>query len=438
MQDLAVTLYNCRLYWIRRSGRYAEFRKYYADAENLSHEQLVAEAGRRLDDFLEFATTHSTWYAAYDPKQGLSAFPVLEKEDLRLNLDAIATLNESSAMASYTGGTTGASLRVLFTRESIQERFAILDHFRSKFGYKLGNKVAWFGSRSLVTERDVAKGRCYHDDLFNRIRFFSTFHLSASNFHSYWKALCSFQPEYIVGYPSTIYELAKSAEAEGLKFPGRIRTVFTTSETIQEHHRKQIQRVFGCRVVDQYASSEGAPFILECEAGRMHMHPLTGVFEVVDDQLRPSREGELLVTSFTTLGTPLIRYRIGDRIRLADPDYQCDCGSSFPLIDHIEGRTVDFIWSEDGAKINQTTIANAARGIQGIRSFQISQFVKSKIEVSVVTSAGFDCEQEEAFREALIQRLGERMEISFHYVDHIPRESSGKFRLIRNLSENTG
>src|SRR5690606_30137882 len=102
-------------------------------------------------------------------------------------------------------------------------------------------------------------------------------------------------------------------------------------------HREVIGEVFGCRLVDQYASSEGAPFILECPSGRLHVHPLTGLFEVLDENGVPAREGEMVVTSFTTRGTPLIRYRIGDRLRLALPEERCTCGWSFPLVDWIDG-----------------------------------------------------------------------------------------------------
>lgn len=77
----------------------------------------------------------------------------------------------------------------------------------------------------------------------------------------------------------------------------------------------------------------------------MHIQPLTGVFEVVDENMQPAQEGEILVTSFTTEGTPLIRYRIGDRITLIPKDKQCACGSCFPLVEKIEGRSTDYIFS---------------------------------------------------------------------------------------------
>jgi phenylacetate-CoA ligase len=41
----------------------------------------------------------------------------------------------------------------------MQERFAMLDDFRSRLGYKLGKKTALFSGKSLFIQRDVQKNR---------------------------------------------------------------------------------------------------------------------------------------------------------------------------------------------------------------------------------------------------------------------------------------
>src|SRR3546814_12220855 len=97
------------------------------------------------------------------------------------------------------------------------------------------------------------------------------------------------------------------------------------------------------------------------------------MFEVVDESMPPAREGEILVTSFTTRGTPLIRYRIGDRISLAPEDYRCPCGSCFPVVKQIDGRSSDFIWSPENGKVNLGNISNCTKDVEGITCFQIVQ-----------------------------------------------------------------
>lgn len=222
------------------------------------------------------------------------------------------------------------------------------------------------------------------------------------------------------------------ARERGVKADWEVVAMFPTAETVLPMHREVIGEVFGCKLVDQYASSEGAPFILECPRGRLHVHPLTGVFEVLDENGAPAQEGEMVVTSFTTRGTPLIRYRIGDRMRLASPDDRCDCGWNFPLVDWIDGRTNDFVYSPEAGRINLGNLSNCTKDVEGILSFQVQQDEVNSILVRVVGDHRFDQRQSVRFENALRARTGESMLIKIRHVDSIPRERSGKFRIVKN------
>ena len=287
-------------------------------------------------------------------------------------------------------------------------------------------------SGNLVTEKDIKKGICSHYDFLNKIRFYSTFHINEENFEVYWNSLKKIQPEFIVGFPSSLMEICKIADSRNLRLENKVKVFFTTSETVLSEHRDTIGKVLGCRLVDQYASSEGAPFISECEAGRMHIHPLSGIFEIVDDNMQPSKEGEILVTSFTTRGTPLIRYRIGDRIKLSSNNTACSCGSIFPLIDKIEGRAKDFIYSPEKGRINLVNIGNSAKGLKGIVCFQVVQNIESEITIKIVVTDAFNMNQEENFISAIRDRIGSNMNINIEYADDIPREKGGKFSIVKN------
>lgn len=438
LQNAAISVYNSRQYRLRQSGVYWQKRKYFEEAERLSGDDLAAEQARRSSEFLRWSATRSDWYRQVQPEADLTAYPVLEKADLLKHLDSIATIRESDAVVSLTGGTTGASMKVLYTKEDTQERHALLDHFRAQHGYTLGKKVAWFSGKSLVRKQDLARGICYRDDWNNKIRFFSTFHIADEYFDSYWKAFTEFAPEYIVGFPSSVYDLCMLARQRGLKLEGVVKAFFPTAETVLPMHREVIGEVFGCPLVDQYASSEGAPFILECNAGGKHIHPLSGIFEVVNEHMQPAREGEILVTSFTTHGTPLIRYRIGDRIRLAPPEYACPCGSAFPSVEYIDGRTSDFVLSRENGRVNLGNISNCTKDVAGIICFQVQQDSLQEVLVRVVADQEFDEEQEQRFTHALAERLGSYMKITVQRVDEILREKSGKFRIVKNNLDLSG
>ncbi len=434
IQNLAISLYNTYQYRQRHGGKYKFYRNYFGAFDNRSESDVILEQSNRLDGFLNYAVSNSNYYADFGFDK-LTDFPVLEKKMLLENLSSISTVDESDAIVSLTGGTTGASMKVLYTEEDIQERHAVLDHFRSRYGYTLGKRVAWFSGKDLTRQRDLERGICYRDDWFNKIRFFSTFNITRKYVRDYWKAFNDFSPEYVVGFPSSVYDMCVLAKEQNLKFKCNVKAFFPTAETVLPQHRVLIEEVLGCPLIDQYASSEGAPFILQCTAGRLHIHPLTGFFEVVDEQLNPAIEGEILVTSFSTRGTPLIRYRIGDRIRLSDKTEKCKCGSSFPLVDYIDGRSSDFIYSTEKGKVNLGNISNCTKDAPGIICFQITQNVINRVGVKIVRGSEFSPGDEQSFLNALRARLGSQMAIDLEYVEDIPREKSGKFRIVKNTLE---
>lgn len=431
LQSLAIGIFNSRQYRLRHGGRYQYWRDYFARWEAASREKLEAEQGRRLEEFLAHAATKSEWYRKYHG-QVLGEFPLLEKSEILGSLDKIATISEKEGRVSFTGGTTGASMRVLFTYEDTQERHACLDHFRAQQGYQLGKKVAWFSGKEIVRPSDLVTGRVYRDDKFNNIRFFSTFHINRRTFDAYWAALEGFEPEFLVGFPSSVCDILAVAKEKGLKARWAPKAFFPTAETVLPEHRALVAEVLGCAVRDQYASSEGAPFIFECEGGRLHLQLLSGVFEVLDENGQPAQEGELVVTSFSTRGTPLVRYRIGDRIRMDDPAAVCSCGSAQPLVVRLEGRSTDFIQSPDNGRVNLGNLSNCTKGVDGIVRFQVIQDRIDAVEVLVECGQLFDEVQEERFMSAVRVRLGDAMDIRLQRVDEIPKERSGKFRIVKN------
>lgn len=433
LQNILISIYNSFQYRVRRTGAYSYYRSYYAKFDNMSALDVEAEAKCRLNNFLNTSVKSSEWYGKNSNFSVLTDFDILDKNEIINNLEKIKTISEKSAVVSLTGGTTGASMKVLYTKENTQERHALLDHFRAQYGYKLGKKCAWFSGKNIVTQANLKKGICYRDDYINKIRFFSTFHITDKNFDVYWAAFCKFAPEYMVGFPSSVYELCSMAAVRGLKLENTVKAFFPTAETLLPVHREVISSVLGCKIADQYASSEGAPFILECEHGGLHIHPLTGVFEVVDENMQPAQEGEILVTSFTTEGTPLIRYRIGDRIKLAPEDKQCGCGSCFPLVEKIEGRATDYILSPTHGKVNLGNISNSTKGVEGIIQFQVIQQELDSVQVLVVASPEFTDKEKTNFKEALAERFGPQLEINLQTVSEIPKEKSGKFRFVKNL-----
>lgn len=112
--------------------------------------------------------------------------------------------------------------------------------------------------------------------------------------------------------------------------------------------RQQMEKDWGARVFDHGGMTEIGPLAIECLEQPAGLHLLESECwpEVIDPQtarpVPPGQEGELVLTNFGRLGSPLIRYRTGDMV-CVDPE-PCPCGRAFlRLKGGILGRCDDMM-----------------------------------------------------------------------------------------------
>jgi len=439
--ELLISIYNWNQYRIRRGGVYWEKRLEIRKNWRLDLDELKDLQTQRLRYFLNHCKKKSPYYSDVlnnvdlNDNSSLSLIKKLSKNDLIEKIDSIVTIKSKDAIESYTGGTTGSSLKVWYRKDDLQERFAYLDEFRSIYGYKLGGYVAWFSGKHLLTNDDINNNTFYKDDFINNIRFFSTFHITKETAPYYLQSINDYGCKFIIGFPSSLYRICSYCDDAGVKFNGNIDVFFPTAETVTTEHRDVITRVLGCKVIDQYASSEGAPFVFECPEGNLHADITTGCFEVIDSSKNDGFiEGPVLVTSFQTRGTPLVRYDIGDVFRIPLNGH-CNCSWNLPVIDSIAGRVDDYIQTPKNGQINLGNISNSTKGIPGILSFQLVQLTLHNITVRVVAGDSFDLHSQRLFLKALTDRLGVDVKLDLELTDTIETSPSGKFRMIKKASK---
>jgi phenylacetate-CoA ligase len=112
--------------------------------------------------------------------------------------------------------------------------------------------------------------------------------------------------------------------------------------------RSRIEAAWGARVFDHSGLTEVGPMAIECPANPAGLHVLEDDYlaEVVEpstgEPVPAGQVGELVVTNLGRLGSPLIRYRTSDLVRV-DPR-PCPCGSPYRRLDGgILGRADDMI-----------------------------------------------------------------------------------------------
>ena len=127
--------------------------------------------------------------------------------------------------------------------------------------------------------------------------------------------------------------------------------------------RKRIQATLGAEVFSYYGSSETSALGIECAAhAGIHLFGSRTLFELDRERNAPDR-GELIVTTLVQKALPLLRYRLGDLVRLRPG--ACACGLDDPRID-VLGRSEMFA-SILGSKIHHHSIHEslARAGLDG-------------------------------------------------------------------------
>lgn len=438
VQHLMVTVSGYQRNLSRYGREYWQHRRWLEDFDSwpldrkldYQREELVRFVGKAAKDSRFYKSLYSGVELSDIQSIGdLKRLPVVDKEMLRANIDSVFTVPRRGAVEGHTGGTTGKSLVILWTTQDKMRQMAMLDNFKHRVGFEHRKmRRATFNGKHIVPPNSRANVFWRYNASCKQM-IYSTFHLTEENLGRYVEGLNQFKPHALDGFFTSMLDVANYIERHGIELEFKPVGIFPTSETVTDAGREVLERVFQAKVYNQYASSEGAPFVTECVAGSLHVELASGVFEGTDD-------GEVLVTSFITHATPLIRYAIGDSMVFSDRT-SCACGVESQVVDSISGRKDDFLYRADGAKINAGNVANLFKNMPNalIRA-QALQDSKDEVRILLeVDPARYSPEFDTLLREEFTHKFGNETSLVIEHVDEIPRESSGKYRMIKNSVE---
>lgn len=437
-QNLMATVSGVQKNRSRYGRTYWEHRAWLERYDKWTLEQKLDHQDQLTRNFVRYAAKRSPFYRALYAGVDLSEIrgahdlqllPTVDKEDLRVNAETVRTIPRKGAVEGHTGGTTGKSLVVLNHPADGMRRMATLDHFKAKAGFENRKmRRATFMGKHIVPPGREAQD-LWRYNAATRQMLYSSFHLTEENLGRYVDSLNRFKPEAIDGFFMSMVDVASYVLRHGKSLDFRPVAMFPTAETVTPHGRKLIEEAFGSKVYDQYASSEGAPFVTECAAGTLHIEPHSGVFEHETPGL-----DEVLITSFTTHGTPLIRYAIGDSM-IFGPTGECACGISSPTVTAIEGRKDDFLYTPSGGRINAGDVANLFKSMPNslVRAQLLQDSMDSVTALLEVDEMRYDPKHDDLLRDEFRHKFGSRAVLHVRHVSEIPREKSGKLRFIKNL-----
>lgn len=394
--------------------------------------KLLEHAFTNSEFYRELYTRHGVSPKAFRTLDDLKKFPTVSKQDIVQHSNTISTHQAKSHFVTHktTGGSTGRAVTITKNSRALAHERAVTWRAYEWAGVTVGDPQARFWGVPLK-QLNQLKHKLI-DIIANRRRF-SAFAISDENFSRFHAELQRFRPAYLYGYASIVDAYANYLAENSLAVPESTKCIITTSEVLTEDLRDSIEGKTGLKVFNEYGCGEVGSIAHECDHGSLHIMDENLVVNIYDgpDQ---ADTGDIIVTDLHNYAFPLINYEVGDHGSFTDQP--CPCGRTLSILEKIHGRAYDILETETGEKVHPEYVMyifeELKAKIETITQFQVIQGEKNSITINLVTDELPD------FAIALINermksRFGDSLSIKINYVSEIPREPSGKMRLVKRL-----
>lgn len=326
---------------------------YQPELETLPPDKIQEIQLERLDQTIARVRAHNPEYAAriggparIRSLDDIRSFGFLTKEDLRRAYPFALTCapRESFVRIQTSSGTTGTPVLNAYTREDVAQ---------------------W----SEIMARCLAAAGVTSDDVFQIMPSFGLFnggfgfHYGASAIGAMIVPIGAGRTELqlrlmheldttaigaIASYPLRLMEVA---QAQGFDFARdtKLRVGIFGAELWSEEMRARIEAGMNIRAHDIIGMTEtgGVGLGIDCPArAGIHIWQDHYLLEILDpktqEPLPDGERGEMVITTLTRRGLPLIRFRTGDFNAILSRD-QCACGRTHLRVERLTGRIDDMV-----------------------------------------------------------------------------------------------
>ncbi len=325
-----------------RSFVAAHWRWHTLKGDRIEHYQ-----SQRAQRIVEYAHLHSPFYQAHwagHDRREWRTLPVVDKTLMMSHFQSfntrgvpyaaalqVAQVSESShrvgstlngLTAGLSSGTSGyRGLFLLTDREIATWAGVILA--------RALHELHWRGCRVAFFLRSFSNLYAGVDSPILQLHYFDLMQPLDEAVH----ALNDFMPHVLVGPPSLLDRLADVRQRGTLQI--RPQRLIAVAEVLEPQDQTRLFAVFDAPIHQIYQSTEGL-LAVSCSQGSLHIQE-----DLVAIQLErlttPASELPLftpVVTDLWRTTQPIIRYRLGDLVRVTDTP--CPCGSPFRVITAVE------------------------------------------------------------------------------------------------------
>ena len=294
---------------------------------------------KKIRNLLVYAGANSPWYrkrlsghALPESLEEFASFPLMDGQDLAdagLSMLCVSQGDISRVVTLQTSGTEGRPKRIFYTAGDQELTVSFFHHGMSELTSE--------GEAVMVFLPFKAEG-CVGDLLIRGLKRLGVQPVGyglMDDLANCAKAILENRISCAVGIPVQFLALGEYCRKRGIYLP--LKAVLLSTDYLAIPVRERIASALGCEVYNHFGMTEtGLGCALECGAhDGMHIrendiyaeivHPVT--HEVLED----GEWGELVITTLTREGMPLLRYRTGDFARLLPG--LCACGSQLKRLE---------------------------------------------------------------------------------------------------------
>ncbi len=374
---------------------------FFHTTETLPRHELELLQVERLKKTIEKAL-HSPFYQEHlknissesiNCVDDIKKIPFTTKDNLRANYPygLLTQAKEDFVRMHVSSGTTGTPTAIFYTQNDLDSWSSLVARSMYATGIRKTDVFQNMSGYGLFTG---GLGFHYGSEHLGAL----TIPAGAGNTARQIKLIKDFSVTAIHILPSYALHFAQSLMKDGID-PKKLslRIALVGAEPHTEETRKHIEELLDIKAFNSYGLTEmnGPGVAFECiHQSGMHIWEDCYLAEIIDpDTCEPVADGEigeLVLTTLTREGMPIIRYRTRDLTRFIEGT--CPCGRTHRRIDRIAGRSDDMI---------------IVKGVN-IYPMQIEQVLMNIPEVGLNY-------QIELFNEGLLDQIRVKVEIKSAY-----------------------
>lgn len=333
--------------------------------------------------------------------QDLQKLPFVTAADIRQNPLQLLCVNQGQINRVVTldsSGTTGLPKRIFFTAAD-QELTREFFHYGMSTMVSPGDKVLIL----LPGNLPGSVGDLLADGL-RRMQVTPIPHGVVREPEEVLEIMLQEKVDCVVGIPTQVLAVARCRR----DYPLCLKSVLLSTDHVPATIVSFLESTWGCRVFNHYGMTEmGLGGGVECEArSGYHLREADLLFEIVHPKsgevLPAGEDGEVVFTTLTRQGMPLVRYRTGDLARfIPEP---CTCGTVLKRMSIVRERVEGRLTLKGGGVISMSMLDEVLFPVEGLLDFKaniLEEEGKETLEIKVLPASWV----KEAIGDAVAQAL---------------------------------